>query len=308
MIATVTLNPAVDKTYYVEKIACGEVNRVTELTSLAGGKGINVARICAIIGEDVIASGYIGGNTGRFILESLAEYGIKHDFFRVKGESRTCIAIREKEGGKVTEFLEPGPTITPAEITGMEEKIIALAKKCKIMVLAGSLPKGTPPEIYQRFIRIIKKHGAIPILDTSGKALELGIEGEPYMIKPEAEVQVLLGLKNLSEEEILTGIKTLQTKNIPLVVVSLGAKGSLIGWDVDYYRVMPPAIDPVNTVGCGDSLVAGIAIGISRRYEKEETIRFATAVSAANALTPLAAVCRPDDVERLLPEVRIKKL
>lgn len=309
MLATVTLNPTVDKTYFIDKLEYGEVNRVREMTSLAGGKGINVARIAAIMGQAVTATGFAGRGTGRMIQESLEKYRIRHDFCRIAGESRICVAVKERDSRKVTEFLEAGPEISGRELAGIKAKVNTLSKKCRITVLAGSLPRGVRPEIYSELIGIIKKNGGVPILDSSGKALVAGIEGRPYMVKPNrAELETLLGSKAISEAETLRAIKDLQGRGIPLVIVSLGAEGSLVGWDNDYYRAVPPSIDPVNTVGCGDSLVAGVAMGIIGKMSREETIRYATAVSTANALTPLAAVCNPEDVKRLQPEVKVEKL
>ena len=309
MILTVTANAAIDKRYVLERFGVGNVNRVKSCQANAGGKGINVARVASIVGEKMTATGFLGGHAGKFISERVEARGIKSDFVWCDGESRTCINIYDEVKGEQTEFLEPGFEVTKEDCKALVDKFASILPECKVVTISGSTPKGAGPELYKDLITLAEEADKPVILDTSGKLLEECLASRPTMIKPNIdEIRALTGRPMNTRESILAAAKDLHHEGIRIVVISLGADGSLVSCDEGVFNVKVPKIDAVNTVGCGDSMIAGFAVGISRGLPIEETIRLASAVSAANAMRMETGFVVMDDVNALLPQIDIKKI
>ena len=309
MILTVTANAAIDKRYVVERFGVGNVNRVKSCAANAGGKGINVSRVASILGEEVMATGFLGGHAGRFIAEHVAELGIKSEFVWCEGESRTCINVWDEIEKKQTEFLEPGFSVTPEDCDRLLKKYGEILPNCEVVTISGSTPKGAGTELYRRMIREAEAAGKPVILDTSGNLLEECLLERPTLIKPNMdEIRALTGRPLNSREGLLRAARDLHEDGVKIVVISLGGDGSLISCGEGVYDVKVPKIDTVNTVGCGDSMIAGLAVGISRGLPMEETIRLASAVSAANAMRIETGFFVKEDMEAILPKVQIRKL
>lgn len=309
MILTVTLNAAIDKRYVVENVKTGEVNRVKECTYVPGGKGLNVSKPASIYGAEVVATGFVGGHAGNYIEDALKPFGIKSAFYHVEGESRSCINIWDETNHVQTEFLEPGFTLTESDFQGFEEKFKTLVKDAEVVAMSGSVPKGLDGTAYQRLVSIAKDAGKPVILDTSGKLLEMGIEAKPTLIKPNIdEIRMLTGKSCNDIQEIVEAAKAIHEKGVEIVAVSLGADGSLAVGDEGVFRAAVPRIDAVNTVGCGDSMIAGFALGISEGLPLEETLRRASAISAAAAMREETGFFVMEDMEKLLPEIKISRI
>ena len=309
MILTVTLNAAIDKRYVVNNFKTGEVNRVKECTYVPGGKGLNVSKPASIYGAEVTATGFVGGYAGAYIENALKPFGIKSAFYHVAAESRSCINIWDEVNHVQTEFLEPGFTLTEEDFQGFEEKFRKLVKDADVVSMSGSVPKGLYGTAYQRLVRIVKEAGKPVILDTSGKLLKMGIEACPTLIKPNIdEIRMLTGKQCDNIQDIIEAAKTIHEKGVEIVAVSLGADGSLAVGKDGIFRAVVPKIDAVNTVGCGDSMIAGFALGLSQGLSLEETLRSASAISAASAMREETGFFVMEDMEKLLPLIRIKKL
>jgi len=309
MILTVTLNAAIDKRYVVEDFNPGSVCRVKECSYSAGGKGLNVSRVAAIAGEEVTATGFVGGHAGNYIVEVLEGQKINSDFVHISGESRSCINIYDEVNHTQTEFLEPGVFVTDANKEEMLIKFIELVDQCSIVAISGSVPKGVDSELYKDMIRLANQHGKKVILDTSGKLLEDSLEAKPYMIKPNMdEIQMLTGKKMNNQEDLIEAALSLQESGIEVVVISRGSEGSLIVTKEGVYRAVVPKIDAVNTVGCGDSMIAGFAVGFSRGLSMEDCIKLASAISAANAMRMETGFFVRHDMEELLPKIQVEKI
>lgn len=309
MILTVTLNAAIDKRYVVDGFCIGEVNRVKRCTYTPGGKGLNVSKPLAIAGAKVIATGFVGGHAGVYIEESLKPLGIKSAFFHLKEESRSCINIWDEKNEIQTEFLEPGFTVSMEDFEQFIEQFEELVKQADVVAMSGSVPKGLNGAAYQRLIKIVKGLGKKVILDSSGTLLEMGIEAGPTMIKPNLdEIQMLTGKHCDSLEEMIQAAREIHKNGVEIVAVSLGKDGSFVVCDTGVYRATVPHIDAVNTVGCGDSMIAGFALGLSEGLPVEEILRKASAISAAAALREETGFYIPEDMERILPDVTICRI
>lgn len=308
MILTVTLNPSIDRRYFVEDFKQDMVFRAKEVQYTPGGKGLNVSRVIRIFKEPVIATGFLGGLSGQFIEEKLEELEIESQFMDIGNNTRSCIAILSNNGSQ-TEVLEPGPEISKNELDSFYKTYSELMDKCKVVCASGSIPRNTPKEVYKELIKIAKDKNKKFILDTSGEALKEGIKGSPYMIKPnKEELEAIIGHPIESEEELIKGLKTLAKYDIELIVVSLGAKGSIIYYNDGIYKVIVPEIGVINPVGSGDSMVAGFAVGLVKNYDFEKMVKLASACGTANAMEKETGKVDIDNVEKLMEDIIVEKI
>lgn len=308
MILTVTLNAAIDKRYVVDNFRMGEVNRVRECAYVPGGKGLNVSKPLAISGAAVVATGFVGGHAGNYIEDALRPFGIKSDFYHVEAESRSCINIWDEANHVQTEFLEPGFTLTEEDFAGFLEKFRGLVQQADVVAMSGSVPKGLDGSAYQELVKIVRQAGKKVILDTSGELLVRGIEAKPTMIKPNLdEIRMLTGKPCEDLEEIIAAAQQIHENGVEIVAVSLGSEGSFVVCDEGIYRAEVPKIDAVNTVGCGDSMIAGFALGLSRGLPIAETLQLASSISAAAAMREETGYYVPEDAAQIHPRIRITK-
>lgn len=307
MILTVTLNPAVDKTYTTGSLMLGQVNRMRTVHNIAGGKGINVAKILRQYGYQVMTAGFLGGYTGQFIEKCMQEIQAQCCFTKVAGETRSSINVIA-EDGYVTEILEPGPVVSAQELEQFEADYRKAVAACELVVMSGSVAKGIPADIYGKLVAIGKEAGKRCILDTSGEALLHGIEAAPYMIKPnQKELEYLVGHKLKDIGEVACAAKELRKKGIEHVLVSMGKKGLLSVSEAGVWWGKSPAVKAVNTVGCGDSVVASYAMSVLKGEDEETALKRATAISAANAATLESGDISLELAEELLGKIQLEK-
>lgn len=307
MILTVTINPSLDTLYQVKRYTQNAVNRVYETNVTAGGKGLNVARVAAALGGPVTAAGILGGYNGQKFL-SLLPKGITAAFTQVPGETRCCINVHDDATGQHTELLEGGVPISPAALDEFRAMFAAQLQKCTVVTLNGSLLPGCPEPLYAELIGMAHRAQKPVLLDTSGAGLRAGIPALPTLIKPNAdEIAQLTGRPVTSLPQALDAARALHEKGVPWVVVSLGRDGAIIVCDQGVFRAKNPALAVVNTVGCGDSMIAGFAVSIARKRDAVTCIRTAMAAAAANALTASTGSIRLEDYTRLLPQITVEK-
>ena len=308
MITTVTLNASIDKAYVMqEAIENGTVMRVKEVRNTAGGKGLNVAKIAVICGAEVLATGFAGGFNGRYLESLAAESHVATRFCHVEGETRSCINILDPKYGS-TEYLEPGFSVKEEDFARFLTEFPGVIGKSTVVTMSGSAPVGIPSDIYRRMTELAKEAGAKVILDTSGDYLKEGLQGRPFMIKPnEDEIEALLGIRAEDPEAVFRAASELRVKyGIPWVVISLGGNGAVLSCDEGVFHGLPPKLDPVNTVGCGDSMVGAFAVALERALSPREALRYAVAVSAAAAMSPLTGDYDPAVFEEIYPETIVE--
>ena len=305
MITTITLNVAVDKAYVIGKLTDHTVMRVNRCTNTAGGKGLNVAKVVHLCGEDVQATGFVGGFNGAYVEDMLKKQNIPSRFVHVQGETRSCINVLDEDGGS-TEFLEPGEPIRPEEVQEFLDQFDDIIADSSVVTISGSVPKGVDVTMYAKLIEKIKAKGKKVILDTSGALLKESIKACPTMVKPNTdEIEDLLGIKVNNHKDLVEGAKKLHEMGIPVVVVSLGGDGALVVSDEGIFRGQPPKIEVVNTVGCGDSMTAAFAVAFARGLSVQEALRYAIAVSAANAMTMETGSFREEDRVHNVEQVKV---
>ena len=309
MISTVTLNVSIDKAYKIKgSVESGKVIRVLECNNTAGGKGLNVSRVISICGEEVLATGFVGGHCGALVEELLENDNIKNQFTHVNSETRSCINILD-ENNISTEFLEKGSYVNENEIDKFIEDFNKIIDNSNIITISGSVPQGVPTDIYATLIKMIKDKNKKVILDASGDLLKEGIKALPTMIKPNSEeMENLLGISINNREEVIKSAIKLYESGIELVVVSLGGDGALLVSEEGVYHGKPPKIKVVNTVGCGDSMVAAFAVAMERGYSNTDSLKYAVSISAANAMTFSTGNFNSKDADSIFENTIIEKI
>lgn len=308
MIVALNLNCSLDKIYQVPSLEYGGVVRAAETYNTAGGKGLHVANICRIMGEEYVASGFLGGHTGSLIRDILDSQGYKHDFVDIAAETRSCINIGTPDG-RQTEVLESGPAVSPEEKLAFLSKYGELLAKADIIVGSGSLPKGLPKDFYGQLIEMARKAGKIFLLDTSGDTLQHSLAYQPYMIKPNKdEIQALTGRQIRTVADAIREAVRFADMGIKLPIVSLGKEGAVAWWQNQVYTIQPPVFKAVNAVGSGDSFVAGIAIGLQRHYGIEDVLKLAAACCTANVLEKESGSVDPAKVQEIMEQVAVNKV
>jgi 1-phosphofructokinase family hexose kinase len=308
MIPSVTLNPALDKTIYVERLAVGDTNRIRHIETDAGGKGLNVSRILKELGTPTVCLGFVGGDAGRYIEHRLWNEGVPTDFVHITEPTRTNINVQNAVGDPPTLLHERGPNVTPEELDRFHAGFCRRLPRSRYVVVGGTLPPGAPEDFYTTLMDEARHHGVPCIMDVDMPNMERGLASCPYMIKPNhREAERILG-PTLAKEELPGAAKEIRERyGIEVVVVSMGRDGAL-GVDakeVIYARA--PEVDAVSTVGCGDSMVAGIVHVLNRNGPLDEAMRYGTAAGSATALTNGAEIGRRADVMNLLDRVKIER-
>jgi 1-phosphofructokinase/tagatose 6-phosphate kinase len=312
VIVTVTMNAAIDRTLTVPNFQRGQRHRASQGLTLAGGKGINIARALKRFGVPVVATGLAGGRTGTRIVEELTSEAILNDFVRIEDESRTSTAIVDPTGGSYTEVNEWGPHVQPDELEMLQEKLAYLSRGADYVVFAGSLPRGIDDGFCASALRDVNRRGVRTVLDSEGEPLRLGVQAEPFLVSPnDREAEGLVGQEFHDDDDFLAGLEAIS---------ELGARNVLITrqsgcWallrterEKSRYRALAPRVEPVSAVGSGDVLLAGFIAASLEGRSDEEALRSAVAAGAASTLELGAGRFEPREAGRLITSVEVAQL
>lgn len=273
-VVTVTLNPAIDRTVWVDALVPGTTTRTADTRVTFGGKGINVARGVARIGAPVKALGLAGEDQASSIERHLESLGVPSRFIRTPGETRTNLKIIEQANGRLTEINGSGPEVTSGEVDALERELLSVVdhEDVGVVVLAGSLPMGVDASVYARWTEILRtSQPALRVLaDTSDEALERVARARPFLLKPNrVEASALTGRRLETDADAGAAVKQILALGVGSVLVSLGAGGAIAGRGNEVERlpagsVRVPAGQLQTTVGAGDSMVARIAVELAK--------------------------------------------
>lgn len=285
-VLTVTLNAAIDKRYDVDRITVGQVQRIGRVLASAGGKGLNVARSALHCGQQVVATGFVAGFAGQFVTGQVAALGMRDEFIRVAGETRTCINIIDATGTS-TEFLEPGVTVIADDLAALAARFEELLAGVDVVTLSGSAPSGCPEDVYAPLIVAARRAGRPVILDTSGALLRTGLAAAPTLVKPNRqELAALVGAELEDLAAVVAAARSICAQGPKWVVVSLGADGAVAVSATRAVHSTAPEVVVRNPVGCGDVLVGGLASGLAHALDVDQAMPLAVRVSAAAAAHP----------------------
>jgi 1-phosphofructokinase/tagatose 6-phosphate kinase len=303
VIVTVTLNAAIDRTLTVPNFQRGQRHRASAGITLAGGKGINVARALKALGVPVVATGFVGGATGTRIVEELTAEAILNDFVRIDGESRTSTAVVDPTGETYTEINEWGPSVSAEELEMLQEKLRYLTQGAELVVFAGSLPRDVAEDFYAESVRELARRQVPVVLDSEGEPLRLGVEAEPFLVSPnQSEAEGLVGQEFHDDEDFLLALDR---------IADMGARNVLITTEngcvalvreereAQRFRAVAPRLEPVSTVGSGDALLGAYLAARHVGRTHEESLRAAVATGAASTLEVGAGRFDPRQAGRL---------
>lgn len=310
MLLTVTPNAAVDKTFQLEKFEINRVHRPTGFRAVAGGKGINVARVYHALGGAVMATGFLGGHTGGIIADSLKEIGIPARFVDTEEESRTCIAILDLSSHSQTEVNENGPNVTPDEVNALLERFVGLLSDGVTQVaLCGSLPPQCPATLYADMIRAAQSGGIPCALDASGEALRQGIEARPNLVKcNQLELRGALAHIGPSFDDLLTAMRSLLVMGTEQVVITMGERGAVALNAEGTWESVPPPISFVSAVGSGDAFLAAFLYAQERGEPFPSCLEWGVAAGAANAAVMGAGFCARPQIEALRQKTKSRRI
>jgi 1-phosphofructokinase len=280
-IVTVTANPALDQTIWVPGFRAGEVNRVDREVVTAGGKGVNVAAFLRALDFEVAATGFLGAANAGFFEAFFAAREIEDRFVRVPDTTRTGVKVVDEQAGTTTDINYPGFLVEPAHVAELERVVGELTAPGAWVVLAGSLPRGAPPDAYERLVEVVHAGGGLVALDTSGPALVEALTAGPDLIKPNREeLEELVARPLEGRAAIVEAARQLVRDGIGMVVVSMGAEGAVFVRGSDAVFARPPKVTVQSTVGAGDAMVSGTVTGLVRGLPTAEVAPLATACSA----------------------------
>lgn len=314
MIITVTMNAALDRTLSVPNFQPGQRHRASQGLTLAGGRGIAVARALKRLGRPVVATGLAGGRTGVRIVEELTAEAILNDFVRIADESRTSTAVVDPTTGTVTEINEWGPEVEPAELEMLLDKIEYLSRGAQMVVLAGSLPRGVDEGFYGEAMRELNRRGVPIALDAEGEPLRLGLEAEPFLVSPiQGEAEAIVGQELNDDEDFLAALDQLADMGARNVLIThAGGCFALLrperGGRPSRFQAVAPEIEVVSTVGSSATLLAGFLSAWVEDASPEDALRKAVAAGTASALEVGAGRFEPEAMGRLIPDVGVEGL
>jgi 1-phosphofructokinase/tagatose 6-phosphate kinase len=312
VIVTVTLNAAIDRTLTVPNFQLGQRHRASQGLTLAGGKGINVARALKRLDVPVVATGLAGGRTGTRIVEELTSEAILNDFVRIADESRTSTAVVDPTAGTYTEINEWGPHVEPEELAMLLDKISYLARGADMVVFAGTLPRGVDDGFYAEAIRDLNRRHVPAVLDSEGPPLRLGVEAEAFLVTPnQREAEGLVGQELGDDEDYMMALDR---------IADMGARNVLITAETrsfglfraerkrTLFRADAPVVEPVSAVGSGDVLLAAFLSARVAEKPLEDSLKIAVAAGAASTLEVGAGRFAPREASRLQSSVHVRVL
>lgn len=303
-ILTITLNPTIDMSSSVENVFPEHKLRCGSAFYEPGGGGLNVARAIHQLGGIARALHFCGGPTGDILRALLDKAAVEQEAVAIEGWTRESVTIFETATGQQYRFVMPGPTFTEAEWRGALERIAKMEAMPEIVVASGSLPPGVPADFYAQFARIARERGCRFVLDTSGAALAAAVRAGVFLIKPSLrELRAFAGRDLAGEaEQEKAAAAIVASGGAEVVVVSLGAGGALVASSAGCERLRSPTVPVRSKVGAGDSMVAGIVLGLAREYSVRDAVRFGIAAGAAAVMMPGTGLCRREDAERLFQQ------
>lgn len=290
MIYTITLNPSIDYIMRVNNLTIGKTNRSIEEYKFPGGKGINVSRILHRLDISSIVLGFLGGFTGAFIQNALENEGISCDFTKIKEDTRINVKLKEQSESEIN---ASGPQISEEEQALFLDKIAQLSKQ-DFVVLSGSLPSSLSPDFYQEVIRQLHKQEVSFVLDTTGKQLLDNLVFQPFLIKPNKdELEELIDARLQTLEEITNAATVLLERGAQNVLVSLGAEGAVLVHPTGTIHLPAPKGIVKNSVGAGDSMVAGFIGAYTQEADLKSALKLGIACGSATAFSDDLA-CKED--------------
>jgi tagatose 6-phosphate kinase len=309
MILCIGTTPAAQRVMAFRQLTLDAVNRAETTLDDAAGKSVNVAKVLQALGEQPVATGFLGGDRGEHLRSLLEARGLELDFVKVAPRTRQCITLLDATAGTHTELVEESQPVAAADYEELMRVIRRRMKGCRAVVMSGTITPGGPADLYFHGTQMAHEAGAMSVVDAQGAPLLEALRAKPALVKPNrAELAATLGRELKDEAAVRSAMRELCERGAQRVVVTAGKDPALAFEGRSWWRVHPPRIDATNPIGSGDAFAAGLVWRLLRGEDLGQACRWASATGAANALTALAGEVRRHDVDRLVKEVRVEAL
>jgi tagatose 6-phosphate kinase len=308
MILCIGTTPTVQRTLVFDRLTLDEVNRAKTVDEYASGKSVNVARVAALIGADVLATGFVGGDRGAFLKAELTAEGVRHDFQKVATQTRLCTTVIDRTTNTVTELVEEHAAVEPGDWADLFRRCVRLMKKHApaACVISGSLPPRADQAFYPDVIEYAVDLGIKVVVDTRGEPLKRSLECGGFVAKLNREELSQTVARPLASDNDLKAAMREVTPAGGSVLITMGKDGA-VAWDGEaFWRIPAPAVKAVNPIGSGDAFAAGLAVALEQGLPPAEAYALASACGAANAMTTRAGVVTQADVDRLRKKVKVE--
>jgi 1-phosphofructokinase family hexose kinase len=305
MILVVCLNPALQRTLVFNGLALKRVNRAETVRLSVGGKGANVARVLAALGAEGRLLLPLGGARGREIRKFLGQERLSFRPVAVSGETRVCTTLLDSTASPVTELVEESEPFSGSEVRAVQKAFEAFLPASRLVVLSGTAPAGFPKTIYGRWITLARRKGVPVLLDAAEPFAGPGLEAKPWFYRANwDEMEAVLGrsIPPCKADSALEGLRRMGAGN---VLISAEGPDAVADMGGRFTVVSAPELKPVNSIGSGDAMAAGIINACIRGKDTNGILREGMACGAANVLTVTAGTVRLRDVRALMPKIRI---
>jgi len=309
MILCIGTTPAAQRVMLFHKLTPDTVNRAAVTLDGAAGKAINVAKVLKTLGEQPVATGFLGGERGEFLRAVMADKVIEFDFVAVNAPTRQCITVIDEVAGTHTELVEESRAVSPADF----EKFMAVVQRriagCRAAVMSGTIAPGCLTTLYRECARLAEKAGALSVVDAQRAALTAALEAKPGLVKPNrAELAATVGRELKTDSEVMQAMRELHERGAQRVIVTAGKEPALAFDGEIFRRIISPRINAANPIGSGDAFTAGVVWRLLHGDDLGEVCRWGAAAGAANALTLMPGELNRADMDRLVKEVQVKKI
>ena len=309
-VVTLTMNPSIDLSVSVERVAPFHKLRTSDERRDPGGGGINVARVLDRLGADVAAVYPSGGALGQLLRQLVDREGIAESAIPISGETREDVTVVERATGNQYRFVLPGPQLSEHEWRTCLGKFEALDPRTRFVVCSGSLPPGAPDDFYGRVVAAAKQAGRKIVIDSSGPSLRAALRKGVYLIKPNLnEFRALIGEQLQTQVDWIKACRSLiDQQQAEIVVLTLGDQGALLVTGDDVLRAYALPIKPVSVVGAGDSFLGAMIWSLATGHDVATAFRYGVAAGSAALLLPGTELCLREDVERLVGDVKVQRI
>lgn len=306
MILCLGTTHAVQRTMIFPRLVLGEVNRAVETRDTAAGKALNAAKVIRTLEEPVLTSGFLGGDTGRLIVNDLERIGARTDFVWLDTPTRICVTVVDRSGA-ATELVEETQPAPGSKWQELLDALPRLFSQAEIAVLSGSLPPQAPQDFYATCVQLAAEKNVPVVLDARGKPLLEALPLRPFVAKPNrAELAETTGLPVETDDQLRAAVARLCQMGAQWAAVTLGAEGAIVSDGTRFWRLKVPKIDAVSAVGSGDAFAGGLAVGLLRGQGIPESCRLGAACGAANAMTPFSGHVDPAKVSELVGRIELE--
>lgn len=303
MIVCLGPTPAVQRTMIFASIRTNAVNRAISVLQYAAGKSIAASRVLKTLGTDSLATGFVGGDSGRFICQELDQAGIAHDFVEVHPPTRLCITLIDQSANTATELVEDAPALRDTDYEIMLEKLEQQLNRAKLLLLSGSLPPGAKNDFYARCAKLAGSRVPV-IIDAVGQPLLNALDCRPLVVKHnQTELACTLGMEIDSDQALKDAMRQLVCRGARWAIVTRGSASTLVTDGQSFWQISSPPVKAISAIGSGDAFSAGLATGIVHGKDVPQACILAVACAAANAMTPHVGYVRREDVNDLMTRI-----